>query len=482
MSGFIRALPLWQRAGVLAFVFLAATSAVILTTTRHRIFAHVGHGDEEIGEFDLDAPRTLTPETAKHIGLKVAAVETQNLEEVLEITGVVKPHPDRHRSVVPRVAGKLVRLTKQVGDTVKSGEVLAVIDSPELARSLYEVRKLGVDIEKVLLDAERRESDAKRFQAEIEGLRQQLELAKRDAQRMAALAGEGVSRKEAESRQADVAKLNGEMLAKQVEVDVAKREAEAQRRQAEALRLSRVAMLSIHNIDPHGGTAENPAVGSALEIRAEMDGVIVRRDALVGNWVEAGTSLLNIADYSSVQIEGELPESLISRVEGRSVNKVRIRPVASANGSDPLVEGQVKFIAPELESIKRTAHLVVEAPNPKGVLRGEMWVKLSIVLRESKSASVVPRTAVVLDGPVHFVFVETETGTVYQKQDINPGIMDDRFVEIKDGLFPGDIVVTQGAYSLTQLRPKAKAKAAGGAATAPAEPHTHAPDVAPHKH
>jgi len=309
-----------------------------------------------------------------------------------------------------------------------------------------------------------------------------LELVKRDAQRMAALAGEGVSRKEAESRQADVAKLNGEMLAKQIEVDVAKREAEAQRRQAEALRLSRVAMLAIHNIDPQAGTAENPAVGSALEIRAEMDGVIVRRDALVGNWVEAGTALLNIADYSSVQIEGELPESLISRVLGRTVDRVRIRPVASANGSDPVVEGRVKFIAPELESVKRTAHLVVEATNPNGVLRGEMWVKLSIVLREAASAPAVPRSAVVVDGPVHFVFIETETGTVYQKQDINPGIMDDRFVEIKDGLFPGDNVVVQGAYSLTQLRPKSKAKASGAAASKPADSHTHAPGAEPHKH
>jgi membrane fusion protein, heavy metal efflux system len=79
------------------------------------------------------------------------------------------------------------------------------------------------------------------------------------------------------------------------------------------------------------------------------------------------------------------------------------------------------------------------------------------VLREQKEALVVPRSAVVVMGPMHFVFLQN--GDKYEKQDINPGIQDDRYVEIKDGLFPGDSVVVQGAYSLTQLRPKTPKKA-----------------------
>ena len=81
-----------------------------------------------------------------------------------------------------------------------------------------------------------------------------------------------------------------------------------------------------------------------------------------------------------------------------------------------------------------------------------MWVDLAIIQREVKEALVVPRTAMVVQGPLHFVFVQN--GDQYEKQDITPGVTDDRYVEVKDGLFPGDVIVTEGAYSLTHLKPK----------------------------
>ena len=79
-------------------------------------------------------------------------------------------------------------------------------------------------------------------------------------------------------------------------------------------------------------------------------------------------------------------------------------------------------------------------------------VHMAIVLREERSAGVVPASAVVVKGRMHFVFVRD--GEFYKKQDINPGYRDDQFVEVLDGVFPGDVIVTRGAYSLTQLRPK----------------------------
>ena len=67
---------------------------------------------------------------------------------------------------------------------------------------------------------------------------------------------------------------------------------------------------------------------------------------------------------------------------------------------------------------------------------------------------VVPVSAVVTDGPMHFVFVFDKKGEFYKKHDIQPGYRDDRVVEVLNGVFPGDVIVTRGAYSLTQLRPK----------------------------
>ena len=141
----------------------------------------------------------------------------------------------------------------------------------------------------------------------------------------------------------------------------------------------------------------------------------------------------------------------MERLAAATNNKVRLRRISDRNG-DAIATGRVRFISPVIDPVKRTTHLFVEADNPQGLLRDGMYVDLSIVLREETSAVVVPVSAVVIDGPMHFVFVKD--GEFYKKQDINPGYRDDRFVEVLEGVLPGDIVVTRGAYSLTQLRPK----------------------------
>lgn len=437
---------------------------VSVFATRHYVLAHAGHDNEEIGEFDLDAPRSISAETAKHMGLKLEEVGTQKIEETLSLSGIVKPLPDRHRAIVSRVSGKVLAISKQVGDAVKKGEVLAVVDSPEMARNLYEVRKLEVELERLLLEVERGKSEIERFGSLVESAKAQASFAEGEFKRTEALSSEGaVSIKETAQRKADLTNAKADFRQKEIELALAQVTWHGLTRQSQALRVSREALLVMNNLDP--STEIGQALSGVLEVKAEADGLVVSRFAMPGHWLQAGQIILEVADYGVVQIEGELPESLIARVVSRKSDKVRIR-----TPSDPKYggEGKVRFIAPQLEPIKRTAHLIVDAPNPLGVLRGEMWVEMSLVLSENGEAIVVPQSAVIVHGPMHFVFVEKESGDsvkgtlpVYQKQDINPGASNDLFVEVKDGVYPGDKVVSQGAYSLTQLRPKVAKKAAG---------------------
>jgi len=220
-------------------------------------------------------------------------------------------------------------------------------------------------------------------------------------------------------------------------------------------------LSALANVEPSQQAAVTQPTGdqpfNIVRLLAPADGVVVERRARTGHWAAAGETLLAVADYSVVQIEGELPESLIARVVDRTSDKVRVRTPA-----DPrfLAEGHIKFISPVLDEVKRTAHVLIETPNESGTLRDAMFVDLAIVLREEKTAVVVARSSVIQDGPVHFVFVKSGDN-VYQKQDIEPGLSNDQVVEVLSGLAPGDVVVTQGAYSLTQLRPKAATAVAG---------------------
>ena len=151
-----------------------------------------------------------------------------------------------------------------------------------------------------------------------------------------------------------------------------------------------------------------------------------------------------------VQVEAEVPESQIPRLGDAAGKPVRI----SLSGDPALImTGTVRFLAPELEPVKRTAHLVIEAANADGHLRGEQWVESNVIIREVKQALVIPRAAVLEDGPRRYVF-EADDGK-YVPHDVVLGISDDQVVEIRDGLAPGDVVVVGGAWSLSQVRTNA---------------------------
>ena len=429
--------------------------------------AHEGHGSGEVGPYDLDTPRQVSPETAAHIGLQTAEVDFGVVEDVLGLSGIVRASPDRHWTVATRTAGKILSVRVQVGDRVTQGDLLIEIDSPELARNIYEVRKLETEYQKLLVEIVRSEGRVEQLRVEVKNAQKTAELAEAELQRSEDAGANAVPLNVLGERRTAALKARGEAELRSVDLTVAVKETEALKNQAEALRLSRDALSALANVEPSQQAAVTQPTGdqpiNLVHLLAPSDGVVVERNARAGHWAVAGETLLAVADYSAVQIEGELPESLIPRVVGRSSDKVRVGVPADPNYRG---EGRIKFISPVLDEIKRTAHVLIEASNADGALRGGMFVDLAIVLREEKTAVVVARSSVIQDGPVHFVFVKSGDN-VYQKQDIAPGLSNDQVVEVLSGLAPGDVVVTQGAYSLTQLRPKATTAVASSAPTKP---------------
>lgn len=435
------------------------------------VLAHEGHGGNEVGPYDLDTPRQVSPETAAHIGLTTVEVDFGSVEEVLALSGVVRAAPDRQWTIAPRTAGKVLTVSVQVGDVVRAGDVLVEIDSPELARNIYEVRKLESEYQKLLTDVIRAQGRVAQLGVEAEYAGATASLVEAELARIEAAGDRAIPLNEVSERRVAALKARGEAKLRAVDLSVAIRESEALQSQADALRFSRDTLLALSNVEPdQQRAATRPSDDERLNVVrlvAPADGVVVARTAGTGQWTAAGEALLLIADYSVVQIEGELPESLIARVTERSSDAVRIRLP-----TDAVVRGtgKVKFISPVLDAVKRTAHVIIEAPNAAGVLRDAMFVDLAIVLRAPQQAVVVPVAAVIQDGPMHFVFMQD--GELFKKRDINPGLRSDEFIEVLAGLAPGDIVVSRGAYSLTQLRPKALATVAA-AAPAPDAGHNH---------
>jgi cobalt-zinc-cadmium efflux system membrane fusion protein len=109
-----------------------------------------GHGEEaQKDEYSEDVLVSLTAAEIEEFGLRVAPAGPATIERRIELPGVVRANEDRLAHIVPRFAGIVTEVRKRIGDTVKGGETLAVIESSQ-SLSPYALKTLldGVIIEK----------------------------------------------------------------------------------------------------------------------------------------------------------------------------------------------------------------------------------------------------------------------------------------------------------------------------------------------
>jgi RND family efflux transporter MFP subunit len=424
-------------------------------------------------------PREISPVIARTIGLTLHTVAPGPVEEVVELLGTTEPVPDHRHVVAPRTAGRVLHVHVQVGDRVGQGDVLVELDSPELAQNIYELRKLESDYQRLLVDVTRAGGRTRQLEFELRSAGVTADLAEAQLDRVRQ-AGDAVALNVLNDIETEALDARIKADQKAIELDVAREEQAAIQRQADALRLSQEAMLAVANVDPNQTAALAgvpptelcPEVESGialLQLVAPIDGVIVDRQAWPGAGVQAGEPLMILADYDQVQVHGELPESLLGRLTAGPGTDVRIRPQSDP---DRVIHGRVRFVSPRIDPVKRTAHLIVDAPNPDGVLRDGSFASLAVVVRDAADEhdwkAVVPHTAVVREGPVAYVFVQDHPDElIFTRRDILAGARNDRYVEVLDGLRVGETIVNQGAYSLARMR------SAGDEAADPHAGHSH---------
>jgi membrane fusion protein, heavy metal efflux system len=197
--------------------------------------------------------------------------------------------------------------------------------------------------------------------------------------------------------------------------------------------------------------AESPVV---VRIQSAISGRVMERGVTVGQPVDPSVTLFKIADLSEVYLECRIYEADIARI--RLGQTVRFFPEGMPGVS---FEGRIERLGGKLTEEGRTLPVWARIPNSGASLRPGMQGRAAVVAEEAKQAVSVPVAAVLGDAGNFFVFLEN--GEYYVGEPVGLGLRDTTFVEITDGLLPGDRVVTRGAYQLQF------AAAAAAAVTAP---------------
>ena len=184
---------------------------------------------------------------------------------------------------------------------------------------------------------------------------------------------------------------------------------------------------------------------SRFYITAPASGQITKQHVMLGATVEKSNSLYAILDTDVVLVEGEAYEDTLALLHDKWKvgNEVRIRVPAYPG---KVFTGKISQISAVVNPEKRTVHFWTEVDNSSYQLKPGMFAEQTLVIEKFDDVLSVPLSAILQDGATQFVFVES--GDTYVKHEVEVGAKDDRYIEIKDGLLAGELVVIQGTHQL----------------------------------
>ena len=289
----------------------------------------------------------LTDEDAQRAGIKVQKLELEEKTEQITVTATILANQDKLAHVAPRVPGRIVKVSANLGDKVKPGQALALLDSIELgeARSTY-------------------------LQAASEAEVAQANFAR--AQR-----------------------LNADSIIP--EKDYLRARAEHEKARA-ALRAA-ADRLRMMGVNPGNLT------GSTFPLTTPFAGTVIEKNAVLGELATPDQSLFTVADLTTLWIESDLFEKDLGKVKVGAQASVA---VAAYPGE--LFKGKLTYISSVMNKETRTTKARVEVPNPDGRLKPEMFASVAIHSGLSTKALLLPEDAVLLVQGQPTVFVAEKSG------------------------------------------------------------------------
>jgi Cu(I)/Ag(I) efflux system membrane fusion protein len=191
-------------------------------------------------------------------------------------------------------------------------------------------------------------------------------------------------------------------------------------------------------IDEVRKTGTNPRT---IDWPAPADGDVIDKKVIDGQRVMAGDELYRIADHSHVWVIADVAEADIAEIKVGMPVTVTLRAMAT----EP-VEGKVTFIYPELTPETRTVSVRIELPNPEARMKTSMYADVVFSTGANEAAiATVPDSAVIDSGTKQVVLVAKGEGR-FEPRAVKLGRRGEGYVEVTDGLKPGEDIVTSATF------------------------------------
>ena len=183
----------------------------------------------------------------------------------------------------------------------------------------------------------------------------------------------------------------------------------------------------------------------SVELKAPQGGLVVASHVRLGQPVEPSAELLDISDRSKLWAVAKIPEQEAAQVAIGTAARIHIPALG-----DEVFEAELTRFGVEADREAGTIEAIFELDNVDGKLRPGMRAEFSVVLDSQPFVLSVPRTAIQGDPASRVVFVKDyELPNAFIRVPVTLGGENDAYVEVLNGVFPGDEVVAQGSYALS---------------------------------
>jgi RND family efflux transporter MFP subunit len=407
MTARVRPRSIRNSCGLRGLLVLFCAAAALFST-----LAGCGRADNASADNPANAPRVGVVKVARH-----------DLASDLEISSEFEPFQEIN--VYAKVSGYIQKLYVDWGTHVKQGQLLAVLEIPELQQQLQQdeaaVRRSDQDLSRAREELNRSESTYKVAHLTY-------------------------------TRLADVQKSRPELVAQQ-EVDVAQgKDVEASAGVSAAkdsLAASEQGLLSAK-----AALEKDKAMYGYARITAPFDGVVTKINAYTGALLPAGTASSN-ADSALCRLSQNNLLRLVIPVPERAVADIREGQelAVSVSAIKKTFSGKIVRFSDEIDTGTRTMHTEVNVPNPTFELVPGMYASVRIPLHSVKNVLTVPVQAVQASGNGEGAVLVVNASNRIERRSVKLGLETAADAEILSGLKEGEVVVfgEQNQYRPDQL-------------------------------
>lgn len=327
--------------------------------------------------------------------IKISVVSQGDVSDILRVAGQIDFNEQALTRIGASVTGRVTQINAQLGNDVKKGDTLALINSSELSNSQLAYLKA----------------------------RSEKEFHRRTVQRAKTLF------------EADVISA-AELQRRESEYEVASAQTRAAQDQLRVLGVNLKAMEEL---------ATTGAIDSVASVMATIKGVVVERKVTTGQVVQPADVLFTVADLSRVWAVAQVPEQQVAQVKvGQSV---RIEVPALEN--EKLI-GKLIYVGQTVNPESRTVLVRTELDNTSGRLKPSMLASMLIESAPTKRV-VVPTTAIVREQDADYVFIEEKPGS-FRLKPVRLSSEHNGQRVVLDGLSQGMRIVSDGAFHLNNHR------------------------------